>query len=580
VNLVIRITLLIVVYLQLLLVFTVLIRVVPFRESVGQATILAGLVPNGLFLSIAIAYALGAVRILRFGALVQQANAVESLSNVDVLCLDKTGTLTANRLQVTAIYPIDHDEADLQHTLGTVAVSAATHNKTSEAIATAFPAEPEPLTAEVPFSSARKWSAVAADGHAGALLPGIYALGAPEVLQRYLVSADAPNAPALPEIDAQARSWADTGLRVLLIAYHPNPTLLEDRGDDSVLPGGMTPLGLVGLSDELRAEARATLASFIAAGVSPKIISGDNPETVAALALQAGLKPDIKRVSGLELERMSPAEFSRIAEEATIFGRITPSQKEHLVEALREHGHYTAMIGDGVNDVLSLKKANLGIAMQSGSQATRAVADIVLVNDSFAALAPAVLEGQRIRNGMQHILKLFLARISTIALVIISGLVVGIFPLAVRNSSIITLLTVGVPSVLLALWARPGARARTSLAHDMWHFVLPAAVFSSLIGLTVFYGTIGLRLWSLGLIEHATQARLDQAVTESVPYAQTALAAFLVFCGLFLVIFVEPPTAWWIGSEKLSGDRRPALLAVGLMVTYLLISTAAPLRTL
>lgn len=208
------------------------------------------------------------------------------------------------------------------------------------------------------------------------------------------------------------------------------------------------------------------------------------------------------------------------------------------------------------------------------------MADIVLVQDSFAALAPAVLEGQRIHNGMQHILKLFLARISTITLVIVSALVVGIFPLAVRNSSIITLLTVGIPSVLLALWARPGVRPTSSLARDLWHFVVPAAAFSSLLGLAVFYSTIELRLWSLGLLGNAPEVTIEHAVAVSVPYAQTALAAFLVFCGLFLVIFVEPPTAWWVGGAPLSGDRKPAALAVGLMVAYLVISAVPPLRTL
>jgi cation-transporting ATPase E len=208
------------------------------------------------------------------------------------------------------------------------------------------------------------------------------------------------------------------------------------------------------------------------------------------------------------------------------------------------------------------------------------VADIVLVHDSFAALAPAVLEGQRILNGMQHILKLFLARISTMALVIVSALVVGIFPLAVRNSSVITLLTVGIPSVLLAFWAQPGIRPRASLARDLWHFVIPAAVFSSLLGLAVFYGTIGLRLWSLGLLGNAREAAGEQAVTTSVPYAQTALAAFLVFSGLFLVIFVEPPNTWWEGAEKHGGDRKPAVLAVVLMLAFLVISAVPPLRTL
>ena len=586
VNLVIRIMLLIVLYLQLLLVCNALVNVVPFRESIGQATILVSLVPNGLFLSIAVAYALGAVRILRFGALVQQGNAIESLSHVDVLCLDKTGTLTANRLRVIGTHPLGIDELPLRHMLGVVAASATTRNKTSEAIAAAFPAMPQPLVAEVSFSSARKWSAVALDGQpAGSgpddALQGIYALGAPEFLTPFLGTADGPDSAALGAIDEQAGAWAAQGLRVLLLAHHPDPALLEDRGDQSRLPDGMAALGLIALSDELRPEAAETLASFIAAGVAPKIISGDNPETVAALAVQAGLGPEIKLISGPELARMDGAGFAQAAEDTTVFGRITPQQKEQLVDILRGRGHYVAMIGDGVNDVLSLKKANLAIAMHSGSQAARGVADIVLVNDSFAALAPAVLEGQRILNGMQDILKLFLARIGTVALVIVSALVVGTFPLAVRNSSVITLLTVGIPSIFLALWARPGVRSRTSLSRDLWRFVLPAAAFSSLIGLGVFYGTIELRLWSLGLLGGSPNAAvLERATRESVPFAQTALSAFLVFCGLLLVILVKPPTRWWVGGEELSGDRKPALLAVGLMLAFLVISVTPPLRTL
>jgi cation-transporting ATPase E len=586
VNLVIRIMLLITLFLQLLLICNSIVNLIPIRESIGQATILAGLVPNGLFLSIAVAYALGAVRILRFGALVQQGNAIESLSHVDVLCMDKTGTLTANRLTVTTIAPLGLDERLLRQVLGVVVASTSTHNKTSQAISAALPADPRPLVAEVPFSSARKWSAVAFDEQAvgfgtDAPVHGIYALGAPEFLQPYLEVTDAPVGSGAGTIVDRARSWSDQGLRVLLLAHHPQSALLKDTGDQSRLPTGMTPLGLIALSDELRPEARQTLASFVAAGVTPKIISGDNPETVAALAIQAGLGPQITLVSGLDLAKMTTAEFAQAAEETTVFGRISPQQKEQLVDVLRERGHYVAMIGDGVNDVLSLKKANLGIAMQSGSQATRGVADIVLVNDSFAALAPAVLEGQRILNGMQDILKLFLARISTIALVIVSALVVGIFPLAVRNGSVITLLTVGVPTVFLALWARPGVRRRASMSRDLWQFVIPATAFSSILGMAVFYGTIETRLWSVGLLGGSPDsAVLEQATLVAVPFAQTALSAFLVFSGLLLVIFVEPPTEWWVGSEDLSGDWKPTLLAVGLMLAFLLISVTPPLRTL
>ena len=585
INLVIRIVVLFVAYLQLLLIANELFNVVPFGESVGQATILADLVPNGLFLSVAIAYAIGAVRILPFGALVQQANAIESLSNVDVLGLDKTGTLTANRLQLDGIWPLNGDEQALRVGLSAVAASATTHNKTSEAIASAFPGSPLPLVAEIPFSSARKWSAVAlADPAAGAssgnVPGGIYALGALEFLQPYLGSDATPGVPAWQALTTRAGSWAEQGVRVLLLAYQPDPALLKDRGDESQLPTSMTALGLVGLRDELRPEASETLASFAASGVVPKIISGDNAETVGALARQAGLGPDLKIVSGPALTRMTPVEFAQAAEAATIFGRITPQQKEQLVDVLRAGGHYVAMIGDGVNDVLSLKKADLGIAMQSGSQAARAVADIVLVNDSFAALSPAVLEGQRILNGMQTILKLFMARISTIALVILSALVVGIFPLAVRNSSVITLLTVGIPTVFLALWAQPSARPQANLARGLLRFVIPAAIFSSLLGLVVFYGTIRLRQWSLGLTTGGPGPRTAQALAATVPFAQTALAAFLVFCGLFLVIFVAPPTAWWAVAVDRSDDWRPTLLSAGLMATFIVISEVPPLRTL
>ncbi|PZS01405.1 MAG: haloacid dehalogenase, partial [Candidatus Chloroheliales bacterium] len=223
INLVVRIILLIVIYLQLLLSLDALIKQVHFADAVGNATVLAGLVPNGLFLSIAIAYALGAIRIVRFGALVQQSNAVESLSNVDVLCLDKTGTLTANRLAVQDLYPISMDKDKLTAILGTVVASATAHNKTSEAVMTAYPAKPQPIVADVSFSSARKWSAVAfapqGEQQAADDLHGVYALGAPEFVHPYLAATSDWQA-----ITAQVGPLTDQGLRVLLIAHQPNAT--------------------------------------------------------------------------------------------------------------------------------------------------------------------------------------------------------------------------------------------------------------------------------------------------------------------------------------------------------------------
>jgi len=237
------------------------------------------------------------------------------------------------------------------------------------------------------------------------------------------------------------------------------------------------------------------------------------------------------------------------------------------------------MIGDGVNDVLSLKKANLGIAMQSGSQATRSVADIVLMNDSFTALAPAVAEGQRIVNGMHDIFKLYMARVATVALTILSSLVIGAFPLGLRNGSLVTLLTVGIPTILLAFWARPGQRGRGGLRRELTHFVTPVAILSSLIGLLVFYGTLLLDAQRRGLSEPGLSPdQVYVAIGASAALAQTALASFLTICGLFLIVFVEPPTAWWVGGDVLSGDRRPTALAAGLFLAFVAIMAVPALR--
>jgi cation-transporting ATPase E len=570
--LLVRIMLAIVIYIEFLLIIDALVTQANVGETIASATLVVGLVPNGLFLSITLAYALGAVRIIRYGALVQQSNAIESLSNVTVLCLDKTGTLTANRLQVNAVHPIGMNEDELKRILGVMVASAKTLNKTSEAIKKAYPAEAQLLMAEVPFSSARKWSAVAFD-------QGIYALGAPEMLRPYLGQAGLDTAAVWQEIETQSTQLTDRGLRVLLIVHHPDPILLIDQGDESRLPDNCQPIGLISLSDELRAEAKETLQRFSAAGVRPKIISGDNPETVAALAKQAGLPDDIMLVSGLELNEMNDAQFAEAAQLATIFGRITPQQKEKLVDALRQKGSYVAMIGDGVNDVLSLKKSNLGIAMESGTQATRAVADIILMKDSFAALAPAVSEGQRIVNGMQDILRLFLTRILSMALLIVSALVIGEFPLALRNGSIVTLFSVGIPAVMLAFWARSGPRKNGSLVQRLAHFVLTPVLLTSGLGVLLFYAVLWIPSGLSTVVGPDITLRQSTLLLDAArPVAQTALASFLVLVGLLLVIFVEPPTKWWTGGDELSGDWKPTIMAVLLIAGFFVVSAVPALR--
>ena len=236
------------------------------------------------------------------------------------------------------------------------------------------------------------------------------------------------------------------------------------------------------------------------------------------------------------------------------------------MDALRAGSHYVAMIGDGVNDVLSLKKANLAISMGSGSQATRGVADLVLMDDSFAAVAQAVEEGQRILNGMQDILKLFLTRIATVGLVVVSSLVVVSFPIELRNASALTIFTVGIPSALLAFWAQPGRRVRESLGRTLATFVIPAAIVSSLMGLVVFYASIALTPAPAG-----AGAGDPASIVEATAQARTALTTFLVFAGLFLIVFVEPPIEWFAVAEPVTPDRRPTILAIFLALGYVAV---------
>jgi cation-transporting ATPase E len=553
INLVIRIILLLACFLWILVGISFLSRSLPLADIVQRAAVIAGLVPAGLLVAITLAYGMGAVRMLGENVLIQQANAVESLSNVDVLCLDKTGTLTTNQLKLQTIYPVGITEAVLQQMLGDFAVNTTAHNRTSDAILAAFPGEGRSIKAEVPFSSARQWSAVVFE--AGPY-PGAYVLGAPEKLSKALTLSD--------EMSAQIQAGVQQGLRVLLFAHSGDPNSL-DAANQPILPAALTPLGVLQFSDQLRPQARETLHGFSEAGISVKIISGDNPQTVAALAQQAGLGPEIALVSGPELAIMDEAQFTQAAVSCSVFGRITPEQKARLVQTLRRQGRYVAMIGDGVNDVLSLKQANLGIAMESGSRATRGVADIVLLKDSFGSLPHTFLEGQRIRNGIRDALALFIVRVVCITLLIFSSaMVTDSFPLVNKHSALVSLFGVGLPTVFLPIWAKPGRNSRQQgMVQSLLHFTIPAGLTLTLISLLVYL----LYLVS-AILDLAPGSEFNQ-----VDYTEprTALVTILILCQLLLIPFLKPPTRAWVAGEPLAGDWRYTLMALILLVVYMII---------
>ncbi len=543
------------------------------------SAVLIGLVPYGLFLTVSLAYTMGAVSIARHGAIVQRTHAVESLEHVDVLCMDKTGTLTTNALELDTVQAWQANQsANVTQRLADFVCSAASTNSTSSAIQQGLDGRHRTPVDEVAFASSRKWSALAfADND----MQGVYVLGAFEMLQPYL----SENAVS-PEHLAQMHTWAAQGLRVLLFACNRDVKTLHDASGEPVLPT-LQPLAWVSLRDQLRPYAREVLQEFARLGIAVKIISGDSPHTVAGLAKQVGLL-DPKLVAGPDLAKMSDSEFDQAAVDATIFGRITPEQKSHLVDALVRKGHFVAMMGDGVNDILALKRAKLSVAMQSGSNATRTVADMVLLNDSYAALAPALKEGQRISSGVINATYLTLTRAFTYAFVIIGGLMAGLpFPFEPSQTGV-TMVTVGVPALFLTLWARPRAKQEPLLGSFV-RFVLPTAIWTTLIGVTLFafvdvhvkqfIDTVAIPGSVVKVFEQYTGLTYESGeafgLSAARIYSQTALTVYLSICALGLLLYLEPPFKWLAGWREVSPDKRPAILSL-ILTALLLVGLYVP----
>ena len=585
VNRLLRILLLVVVFYGILLVLALWVLNLRVDDWLQALAVITGSISAGLLVFITLNYSWGAVRIGQQGGLVQQINAVESLSNVTVLCTDKTGTLTANKIRYDDALAVGIDKATLEQRLAVFAASATSTNKTTEAIVEWRQGSKGKVVDEVPFTSALKWSALAFDDTAAGM-SGAYVLGALEMLRGHLT--------VDPAVRQQVATWSDAGLRVLVLANNPDVKTLHDAQGEPALPP-LTLLGVISFSDELRPHLHETLEAFAKNGVKIKVISGDNPQTVSALAKQAGLPGDLTAVSGPELATMSQAEFTSHAVQDTVFGRITPQQKEALVDALRTQGAYVAMIGDGVNDVLSLKKADIGIAMESGSTATRAVAGIVLLGDSFEALPKAVTEGQRIVASIQNILKTYMVTVLALLLLITAiGVLQMGFPFTTAQNTMMSFFARGAPPAILSLTA-VAALNRTRLSTNILHFTLPAAFLLFFFGLLLYTGaffvtqrgltTIELTPEMVGIIERTARVAPgslsnEELYTTAVRYsAQTALVTFFVLTGILLMVFADPPTRWFAGGSPFQhGQWLSTAGAVALIVGYYVVLLVPALR--
>jgi cation-transporting ATPase E len=438
---------------------------------IGTVAAAVAMVPDGLVLLTSLSFMAGIVALARRNALAKQLSTVELLARVDVLCLDKTGTITTGDITFAAAHAADgRTDDEVREALVALAASDRDPNATMAAIVGAVGTDTTWTVAEVePFDSERKWSAASFEGH------GWFYVGAPD----FLLGADDP-----------ARSLVDrmstAGKRLLAV------TTSDEPPTDGHLPVDARTLAIVELEDEIRPDAPEILAYFAKQDVTLKVISGDNQETVAAIAQRAGLEVIGAPVDARDL----PTEIDALAEvldRGTVFGRVKPQQKQAMVRALQSRGHVVAMTGDGVNDVLALKDADLGISMGSGSEATKAVADLVLTDNAFSSLPTVVNEGRKVINNVERVSNLFVTKAAyAVLLTVAVSILNSPFPFLPRQLTLIGTFSIGVPGFFLAL-APEVDLVRPGFLRRVLQFSIPAGVVAGTATLVAYEAALHLR---------------------------------------------------------------------------------------
>ena len=497
------------------------------------------MVPEGLVLLTSIAMAVSVIRLAQKKVLVQELPAVEVLARVDTVCADKTGPLTEPGMRVREVIdlPGGAQESEIAQALGALGAAEDSPNPTLQAVAQAYP---EPIdwtrTDVVPFSSARKWSAASFDDR------GTYLLGAPEVL---LDSTQG-------EVISRAEALSGQGARVLLLGRSRG----ESRPSAESGAGNVEPIALVVIDQVLRPDAADTVAYFLDQGVEVKVISGDNAATVGAIAERAGVPGADDPIDARELPD-DPEQLADPIDTHSVFGRVTPTQKQAMVDALHLRGKTVAMTGDGVNDVLALKHADLGIAMGSGSPATRAVAQIVLLANKFAVMPSVVAEGRRVLGNIERVSDVFLTKTFyasatslAVGLSVFTAIIFGSstleFPFLPRHYTLISALTIGIPGFFLALMPnterfRPGFLKRVLL------FTIPAGLICAATSMATYL----LELRGGSSVEDArTAATVTLFIVTTAVLAQAARPLNLLRIGivalmvvLFLLVLLVPFSA-------------------------------------
>lgn len=524
------------------------------RLGVGEiakntVVLVTSFVPQGLVLATTISLVLGALTISRKQTLVQRTNAVESLANVNILCFDKTGTLTRNMLSVVNVIPLHGTLDQVRDQMHRYTANLAHQNKTAGAIATyttGLPAVTPSKLQEIPFTSARKWGAVVFNNET-------LILGAPE---RVLDSAKDPDA------QAQAATLAAQGLRVLALATSPQAP------DNGQLSASRQAVALVVMSDQVRDDITATLNEFTAQGVALKVISGDNAETVGAIATAAGMQVT-KAYTGDQLESMGSAAFDAAVIEANLFARIEPDTKRKIIRSLKLQGNYVAMVGDGVNDVPALKEANMAIAMNDGAQIAKDVADVVLLNNAMSTLPLAFAEGKLITQKILSSARLFLSKnFWTVLAFIFIGYMSLPFPTTPIQISWLTFAVVNLPALLITFGLiKPPAFK--SFRHDVADYVL----------VTVLVGALSTALLYTALYLQPLAGLSAEAITDALRNSarDSARSTLLVFMMLYgLIIFWNTMGIDMFDLATMRARLRTTLIGVATVAAALAICYLLP----
>ena len=531
-----------------LLVFSLSIRNVGLDEAAQTATAgLVTLIPEGLVLLMSVTFAVAAVRLAKNDTLVQQMSASESLAAVDTICVDKTGTLTAVELRLAGVeFAAGTDAGAAESALAAFAASAGDRNRTLETIAERFPGQAGAVRAEVPFSSEWKWSGVALADGAGGAGGSTYVMGAPDVL----AEAGALELPA--DLAGKLEQETAAGRRVVAFGKCGEGLPADPA---TTKPPPLTPLALVVLEETLRPDAAETVAVMREQEVDLKLISGDARATVTAVAYAVGVPRDAGVIEGHELPD-DPERLGQVAIANTIFCRIKPEQKKALVAALVAAGRYVAMIGDGVNDVPALKQARMAVAMGSGTQVTKGVADIVLLKDQFSRLPEAVGEGRRIARNIHRLGRLYLTKTVYAAALILLVAVPGFaFPFLPRHLTLAAFLTIGIPSFVLALAPSDGPLYRGRLLRALAAFAVPAGLATALGSILSFF-------------------LVDTVFGGSLAAGRTAATTTLIVLGLAFVLLLERGP----GREHIAIQSYMLAMVVGLAGLYAGILAIVPLR--